>query len=427
MHALVVDNEASLRGVLRDLLTEIGYRCVSFVLQADAFAADIEPPHIDVVVLDLEPHDAAKARRRAVRAFPRTPVVTIGGCDYEPVLAATFEVLTATRRRRSDRDRQQIARMRRLEKSNDELERIACIDPLTGLANRRHFDTLYSAEWRRNARRGRPLSVVMLDLDFFHAFNEHYGHPGGDACLRRVADAVTRCLRRPSDIIARYGGEEFIALLPDTDGDGACVAAERLRARVEQLSLPHAGSVCSSVVTASAGVATTVPDHGRSCRTLIAAADCALLRAKSHGRNRIGVDGPHAGAVIVKPPNRQPGPIVIAHPVLAKRIPIFLATKCCEVASLRARCDFASTAAVSRDLQRSGRRLGLGPLIDLGERLEAANDSREDGCVDGRVTDVLDELAWHLDHLQVVYQQPGPRLPDTLDEIRKPDHDLQCS
>src|SRR5262249_9764099 len=155
----------------------------------------------------------------------------------------------------------------------------------TGLANRRHTLALLQAEWKRSARDGTPLSLVMVDLDCFHAFNESYGHLGGDSCLRSVTEAMVVCLRRPADFLGRYGGEEFIAVLAATDAVGARLVAERMRSNVEALAIPHTSSSCALVVTISVGYASARPTGSDRLEDLVAAADAALLAAKSAGRN----------------------------------------------------------------------------------------------------------------------------------------------
>jgi diguanylate cyclase (GGDEF)-like protein len=193
--------------------------------------------------------------------------------------------LRAERVRRGEYEQRLVQWAHQLAKSKRDLESTVRVDPLTGVANRRHFDMLIRAEWRRAARDQTSLSVVFVDLDDFHAFNERYGHIGGDACLAKVADVLARSLRRASDVLARYGGEELVAILPDTDTNGACVVGERLRATIEELQIPHVGSRCSRVVTLSAGVATRLASMGSNPESLIAAADAALFRAKAEGRN----------------------------------------------------------------------------------------------------------------------------------------------
>lgn len=307
MNVLVVDDDDSLRHVVHDLLVEIGCDSVRFASCEEAvLCARARPPEHDLIVLDLAPQQIVRVRHSLAALLPRIPIATVSEGDYESMAETALAVLQAARRHHAKREQRLAARVRRLERSNDELMRIACRDPLTGLANRRHFDELLSTEWLRAARDRVPLSLVMLDLDYFHALNERHGHIGGDGCLKGVATAMARCLRRPSDVVARYGGEEFAALLPNTDVIGACSVAERLRARVEQLQMPHGGSRCSSVVTLSAGVATITPTPDSSRDLLIAAADVALFRAKRKGRNRICADPVSLTlAVMCRPPLRS--------------------------------------------------------------------------------------------------------------------------
>lgn len=296
MRVLVVDEDDSLRCVVRDLLIEIGCE-VSFVAcdVAVRIARD-RSPDLDLILLDLDPSAVLGVRDRLAAVLPRMPIAWVSDGNYESTVETAFAVLAAARRHRAKSEERTTARIRRLERTNDDLKRIVSIDQLTGVSNRRHFDELLRTEVRRATRDGSQLSLVMLDLDDFHALNERYGHLGGDDCLRRVAAAMSLCLRRPSDVIARYGGEEFVALLPDTDATGAYVVAERLRAHVEQLQLPHEASRCATVVTLSAGAATSTPSSNRRAETLVAAADVALFRAKLEGRNRICVDAPTRSA-----------------------------------------------------------------------------------------------------------------------------------
>lgn len=173
-----------------------------------------------------------------------------------------------------------------LEKKNSELQRLSCLDGLTGISNRRRFDEYLAQEWLRVARSGEPLSLIMVDIDHFKAYNDHYGHQGGDDCLRRVARSLDAALQRPSDLATRYGGEEFAIVLPDTDLDGAALIAEKLRAGVEALGVPHAHSNTADHVTISLGVASIVPREGGLPATLVTLADEALYQAKHAGRNR---------------------------------------------------------------------------------------------------------------------------------------------
>ena len=170
------------------------------------------------------------------------------------------------------------------------LERLATLDGLTGIANRRAFDDRLQHEWSRAGRANAPLSLILADVDYFKRYNDVYGHQGGDDCLKAVAAVFQRLAFRSADLAARYGGEEFAIILPSTDLEGALQVGERIRAEVEAMALPHAGSEAAQWVTLSVGVATLYPDAG--ARTglpgaLVSLADQALYRAKDGGRNRV--------------------------------------------------------------------------------------------------------------------------------------------
>lgn len=178
-------------------------------------------------------------------------------------------------------------RTRELEEANKSLSRLSSLDGLTGLLNRRAFDETLEVEWRRGSRSETPISLILADVDSFKAFNDTYGHQGGDDCLRWVARTLTATFGRAGDSVARYGGEEFVVLLPGTRLTEALALAERLRADVEALGILHEGSNAAGIVTLSAGVATRVPRDGVSSETLLAAADRALYQAKGGGRNQV--------------------------------------------------------------------------------------------------------------------------------------------
>ena len=170
------------------------------------------------------------------------------------------------------------------------LEAVAWIDGLTDIPNRRYFDEVLAKEDRRLQREGLSLAVIMMDVDNFKAFNDHYGHGAGDACLQRVAQAVKGVAGRPGDLVARYGGEELVALLPGTDAPGALEVAERFRKAVADLAIPHADSNAAEVVTLSLGVAELTPDTGEAGGIqLLHQADEALYKAKTEGRNRVAI------------------------------------------------------------------------------------------------------------------------------------------
>ena len=169
--------------------------------------------------------------------------------------------------------------------SNRILEDLAHVDGLTGIANRRHFDAGFETEWRRAQRDGRPLSLLMIDVDEFKKFNDRYGHQDGDTCLQQVAKCIAARARRPGDLAARYGGEEFALILPTTDKAGATFLAEALRLAIRGLSIAHETST-HGLVTVSVGVATAVPRLGGSPDALLRAADTALYQAKQAGRDQ---------------------------------------------------------------------------------------------------------------------------------------------
>lgn len=174
-----------------------------------------------------------------------------------------------------------------LNRANHQLERLSRSDALTGLANRRHFDEFLAQLWQRARQSGRAIALLMMDVDHFKAYNDRYGHPQGDTCLRQLGAVLRRQLRRPGDLVARFGGEEFVAVLHDAPLPEAMAAAERVRLGVQALALPHDSAPGSGQVTLSVGVSSCAPGQVGSPQALIAAADAALYQAKSQGRNRV--------------------------------------------------------------------------------------------------------------------------------------------
>nr|WP_315252325.1 diguanylate cyclase [uncultured Duganella sp.] len=161
-------------------------------------------------------------------------------------------------------------------------------DGLTGIANRRHFDVAMEKEHRRAKRGGTPLSLLMIDIDHFKAYNDHYGHQKGDQCLIQVSAALAGMLKRPCDLTARYGGEEFAMILPETDVEQALLMAEAIRERVQALAIAHERNTDpSQLVTVSIGIATQSPEAPVEIEALIGAADRALYQAKRNGRNLV--------------------------------------------------------------------------------------------------------------------------------------------
>jgi len=168
----------------------------------------------------------------------------------------------------------------------DLLRQWVYIDGLTGVCNRRYFDEHLKSEWDRASRLGTPLSVALVDVDFFKRYNDHYGHQAGDECLRRVAAVMKASLRRPTDMVARYGGEEFALLMPDTDAAGALHLASQIRHALSEAHIDHADSSVGPLLTISVGVCTWVPGVVSNAAALLKAADAQLYAAKSLGRDQ---------------------------------------------------------------------------------------------------------------------------------------------
>ena len=242
------------------------------------FRANPATREIPIIVLSSREEPAIKRD-----AFMR------GANDYLVKLPDPIELIARLRSHSLSYFNQQTLRetQRKLEETNAILQRLSVQDGLTGIANRRCFDDMITREWRRCARSGRPLGLILMDIDSFKPFNDHYGHQGGDECLKRVASFLQGWIRRPADLAARYGGEEFAVVLPETDLEGVAVVAEQLRAGVAALGLEHKHSQTANHVTISLGVTARIPGEHISCDQLVTEADQALYLAKRGGRNRV--------------------------------------------------------------------------------------------------------------------------------------------
>lgn len=326
---LIADPSAEDRERMRVLLNIGGYYDLAFVEDMpDAFkalgVADTQNERgMDLILMDLfaRNNDGLKwlsviKSMEQIRDIPF--IIVTGNTNLEDMLSA-FEigaqdyivkpvddkiemiarVNTAVRlkketdvRKAREKELMEITRLldesnKQLQEANEHLEAVASVDGLTGVANRRYFDDYASKEWRRAQRIAIPVSVIMMDLDYFKLYNDTYGHQQGDECLKQFASVLKDVFKRPSDLPARYGGEEFIAILPDTDIKGAMTLARNMQARVTELEIAHEKSQTGSLVTCSMGVASSVPGHGSTHLELIACADRALYEAKARGRNRI--------------------------------------------------------------------------------------------------------------------------------------------
>jgi two-component system, cell cycle response regulator len=170
--------------------------------------------------------------------------------------------------------------------ANQELHRIAYLDGLTQIPNRRRFDEQLQTELLRLKREQLPLSLILCDVDYFKRYNDFYGHQAGDYCLIQVAQAIAHAIKRPADLVARYGGEEFVILLPNTESTGAIEVAELIQQRIKTLALVHAESEVSTQVTLSLGITTLIPQTETTALSVLTEADQALYQAKQMGRNQ---------------------------------------------------------------------------------------------------------------------------------------------
>ncbi|MES2740081.1 MAG: diguanylate cyclase [Pseudomonadota bacterium] len=222
----------------------------------------------------LYPNPAAAARdERMQQAVAVTPIEVAGLARH--CLIQVSDVSVAVGRERVLRDQTLVLRSQTFS------------DGLTGIANRRHFDVALEKEWRIAKRNGRALSLLMIDIDYFKAYNDHYGHQQGDLCLIRVAAELAAMLHRAADLVARYGGEEFAVILPETDGAQARLMAEAIRARVAALAVAQHQDQAGPHVTVSVGIATYSAAQALEESELLGAADRALYLAKRNGRNRV--------------------------------------------------------------------------------------------------------------------------------------------
>ncbi len=303
MKVLVADDSPTNLMIVQKYIETAGYTVIPVEdgLQAVKTFKEVDP---DLVLLDvMMPNmDGFEAATR-IRAFCEKkgkwiPIIFLtamnqdedlvkgiecGGDDYltKPISRIVLNAKLKAMER--------IANMRQeLEYANLRLKQLSEIDGLTGIANRRRFDDYFEREFRRAIRENSDLSLLLIDIDNFKAFNDYYGHQAGDDCLQNIATEIASTLKRPGDLLARYGGEEFAGVLPRTPLEGAQFLADELVRAAENLQIPHAKSTTSDFVTISIGYATVAADEFGDLNSarLIERADKALYQAKAHGRNR---------------------------------------------------------------------------------------------------------------------------------------------
>jgi diguanylate cyclase (GGDEF)-like protein len=289
---LVVDDQpANIQALYHALSADHQVLMATNGEQALKLAAVKQPDLVllDVVMPGLDGHEVCR-RLKADEATRDIPVIFVTAQNDDAAETLGLELGAVDFISKPINARVVRARVKThltLKAQADLLRRWVYVDGLTGVHNRRHFDERLASEWARAVRNGTELSVLLLDVDFFKRFNDHYGHQAGDDCLRRVAECLRQHVKRPGDLVARYGGEEFVCLLPETPLDGALAFAEHLLDSVRALGVAHAQSPVADVVTVSLGVCTKPADAVGSAAALLREADAQLYIAKSRGRHRV--------------------------------------------------------------------------------------------------------------------------------------------
>jgi len=315
---LIVDDSLKARMLIETMLRAQGYKDLTSVDSArQAFLALSagEPPSaecdgFDLILMDfMMPEIDGIQACHQIKSDPRfldVPIIMVtaeesteslkeafdaGAIDYvnKPVNRVELGARVKSALRLKHETDQRKAREFELLELTEQLRKLSVVDGLTGIANRRNFDEELARIWRRAQREAAPVSLVLIDIDHFKKYNDHYGHLAGDDCLRRVAQALQHAVKRPFDLVARYGGEEFAVVLPDTGVVGAKRLAEKMRKAVERLDIAHAASTVSRRVTISSGLAAMAPEAAARPEILIAAADACLYEAKLAGRNRVAI------------------------------------------------------------------------------------------------------------------------------------------
>lgn len=304
MNILVIDDNKFIRDIVGSMIRESGHHPI--VADGHKLALQyINEERVDLVLMDIEMPGmngfelTKEIRKSHVEWIPiiflssndseeyLSKGIDVGGDDYltKPVKQV---ILTA-----KIRAMERIAHMKeQLDKANRKLARLTSIDPLTQVLNRRGLDDMLSKSINSNDRHNGELSILMVDIDYFKPYNDNYGHPVGDKCLKQMAQIMKKCLNRSTDFIARYGGEEFVIALPFTPIDGARFKAKEILKSVELAAIPHEHSPIRHYVTVSIGIATTA-SNGMSSKQIIESADQALYLAKEKGRNQYQVFQQH--------------------------------------------------------------------------------------------------------------------------------------
>lgn len=329
MSILIVDDSIQIHNQLGFYLKSNGYQDLLFAGSAhEAYkhlgldAPSVPPGTIDLILMDIRMPDIdgieACRRIKAEECLQDIPVIMVtaentpeglqsafdaGAVDYITKPLNKVELLVrissvlklkheSDRRITRENELLELTKLleetnEKLQQANDMLQHLSSTDGLTDIANRRRFEEFFINEWKRVTRLSKPISIIILDVDFFKKYNDTYGHQKGDECLRKIAKALHSSLKRPCDLVARYGGEEFVALLSDTDSNGAKKVAELMQKNIAALKIEYENPEVHDTVTVSLGISTIVPKTNSIPEKLINAADKALYLAKDNGRNQI--------------------------------------------------------------------------------------------------------------------------------------------
>lgn len=302
---MVVDDDPIVREMLRLILEPHLYIVKTEEDGTAALKEIVNDPDIDLIISDMNmPQlDGLELLREIRRRNLETPLIFLtvnemvhtaiealknGAEDYiikdeniaETILLAIRQTLEKDGLRKQNKQL-----MIDLERKTKEMERLALLDGLTGLPNRRYLDEVIVRAWKDCVREKTPMGLAMIDIDFFKLYNDNFGHQAGDKCLASVAKALNESLLRPTDFVARYGGEEFMVVLPDTSLKGAFNVAERMREKVSALGIPHTASTVADHVTISVGVGVVAPSSEFDLDDFIEDVDKALYTAKKACRN----------------------------------------------------------------------------------------------------------------------------------------------
>lgn len=291
---LLVDDSLSNLAILSSaLLSEYRLFTATDGLQALEIACREHPNLIllDIKMPGISGHEVCLQLKKQADTCD-IPVIFVTGLDEEEDEAIGFALGAVDYIAKPIRPgivRARVATQLRIKAERDQLALTACTDMLTGIPNRRHFEEVVQNEWNRALRYAKPLCLMMLDVDFFKQYNDHYGHAAGDGCLKAVANCAMDALRRADDMMARWGGEEFVCVLSGLTQQQAIDQAGKILSCIRELGIAHAGSAVADHVTVSLGLAMMDLNRHKTWQTLLEQADQALYRAKHQGRDRLVV------------------------------------------------------------------------------------------------------------------------------------------